>query len=136
MKITAFHPSHFSAISPPWFQREIASRVTPEYLANLAAEPAKTLWIHERPVAIAGVLGNCELWSLIDERIRPYRFTLARAAREFLSTFEWLYANVDGQYHEACRWLEHLNFERVGIRARDGRHIIRYERKGPWPPLC
>lgn len=131
MKITDFHPSHFAAIEPMWFQREIAGRVTPEYLAGLAAEPSATLWINDRPMACAGVLGSCELWSLIDARIRPYRFTLCRQARVFLAKFDWLYANVDGQYHEACRWLEHLDFARTGVRSRDGRHIIRYERRTP-----
>lgn len=132
MNLTPFHPSHFAAIKPMWFQREIVSRVTPEYLANLAAEPSSTLWIGGRPMAVGGVLGNCELWSLIDEGIAPHRFTLCRAARKFLSKFEWLYANVDGQYYEACRWLEHLGFDRAGNRAIGGRHIIRYERNS-WP---
>ncbi len=128
MKITPFHPSHFGAIEPPWFQREIVARVTPDYLAALAAEPSSTLWIGGRPIACAGVLGGCEVWSLIDANIRPHRFSLFRAAKIFMSEFSWLYANVDGQYYEACNWLEHMGFVRKGMRAISGRQQIRYER--------
>ncbi len=128
MKVTPFHPSHFAAIEPMWFQRDNVARVTPEYLANLAAEPSETLWINGRPMACAGVVGDCELWSLIDARIRPHRFTLYRATRVFLAKFGWLYANVDGTYHEACNWLEHLGFARTGFRAIAGRRCLRYER--------
>lgn len=131
--VTPFHPSHFGAISPPWFQREFCGRVTAEYLANLAAEPAQTLWIGGRPMAIAGVLGSCELWSLVDEHIAPYRKTLLAQAKLFVERFEWLYANVDGQYREACNFLEHLGFERTGARRAGEQVRIRYERRSPCP---
>ena len=128
MKITPFHPSHFAAIRPNYIEREVVDRVTPEYLANLAAEPSCTLWIDGRPMAVAGVIGDCEIWSLVDEEIRPHKFTLYRAAKKFLGEFGWLFANVDNRLNEGCRWLEHLGFQRVGVRERGGRHFIRYER--------
>lgn len=132
-QVTPFRPSHFGAISPPWFQREFCSRVTADYLANLAAEPSETLWIGGRPMAIAGVLGACELWSLVDERIVSHRKTLLSVAREFIGKFGWLYANVDGQYHEACNFLEHLGFERTGAHRAGEQVRIRYERRLPCP---
>jgi hypothetical protein len=123
MTITDFHPSHFGAIRPQWFEREFVKRVTPEYLAGLAAEPSKTLWIKGRPMACCGVLGGCELWAYIDAEIRPFRFTLYRAATKFLSDYGWLYANVS-RVAEPCNWLEHLGFTRI----ERGTEQLRYER--------
>jgi hypothetical protein len=131
MIVTPFHPAHFAAIEPMWFQREIAARVTPEYLANLAAEPSSTLWINGRPMAIAGVLGNCELWTHIDARIGAHKKSLVLAARQFLDRFGWLYANVDGQHREACRFLEHFGFARVSARRTGDAMRLRYERVMP-----
>jgi hypothetical protein len=128
MKITSFHPSHFAALRPHLQLRTAHERATPEYLAVLAAEPSITVWISGRPMVVAGVLGECELWGHFDAEVTPHRFALFRAAKRFLSTFGWLYANVPMGFAPGCRWLEHLGFAHTRVIHLVGERYQRYER--------
>jgi hypothetical protein len=96
MKITPFHPSHIGALKPAHRFRDLLARVTPEYLAGLAAEPSITVWCENIPVACGGILGQCEVWAVLDEqRGRRHKFALVRAARDFLKAYPFAYMNCE-----------------------------------------
>lgn len=129
MTLTDFHPSHLGALTPAWrSERRMLANITRAHVAALEAEPAVTLWAEGRPIACAGVLGNCEVWAVFDERCARHRLSVMKAAREFLGRFGWLYARVDQEFRSGCRLLEHLGFRSVGARKLAGKVRTQYER--------
>lgn len=129
MKITKFHPSHLSALVPAHgYERELLANITKEQVAVMADGPAVTLWNEMRPVACAGVMGECELWGVMDSVCQFHGMSVFKAARQFIGKFRWLYARVDPNFEAGCNLLEHLGFKFMGIQVIGGVASRRYER--------